>query len=68
MLVQGTAGDLIYWKSQKNKFLGIHFMEKAKLRYDWEFILLKMFKYHATGDLLKGLKYQIFGDLFHGKW
>ena len=42
-------------------------MEKAKLRYDWGFILLKKLKYHATGDLLKGLKYQILGDLFHGK-
>ena len=31
-------------------------MEKAKLRYDWEFILLKMFKYHATGDRMIGLK------------
>ena len=42
-------------------------MEKAKIRYDWGFILLKMFKQHATGDLLNGLKYQIFGDLSCGK-
>ena len=42
-------------------------MEKAKIRYDWGFILLKMLKQHATGDLFKGLKYQILGDLFHGK-
>ena len=42
-------------------------MEKAKIRYDWGFILLKMLKQYATGDLLKRLKYQILGDLFHGK-
>ena len=42
-------------------------MEKAKIRYDWGFILLKMLKQYATGDLLKRLKYQILVDLFHGK-
>ena len=42
-------------------------MEKAKIRYDWGFILLKMLKQHATGDLFKGLKYQVLGNLFHGK-
>ena len=42
-------------------------MEKAKIRYDWEFILLKMLKQHATGDLFKGLKYQVLGNLFHGE-
>ena len=33
----GTAGDPIYWKDQNDKFLGMYFMEKAKIRYDWRF-------------------------------
>ena len=41
-------------------------MGKAKITYDWGFILLKMLKEHVTGDLFKGLKYQILRDLFHG--
>ena len=32
-----TAGDLIYWKDQNDKFWGTYFMEKAKIRYDWGF-------------------------------
>ena len=42
-------------------------METAKIMYDWGFLLLKMLKQHAAGDLFKGPKYQILGDLFHGK-
>ena len=30
-------------------------METAKIMYDWGFLLLKMLKQHAAGDLFKGL-------------